>query len=49
MKKKKKRQPKRQPNHQRIDCYGIETKSKVGKITFTEMRDLGDLGKPDGV
>ncbi len=50
---KKKRQPKRQLKRQ-LDCYGIKSESrKVGKISFdypeTEMRDLGDLGKPDSV
>uniref|UniRef100_A0A6M3LVK3 Uncharacterized protein n=1 Tax=viral metagenome TaxID=1070528 RepID=A0A6M3LVK3_9ZZZZ len=48
MKKKKKRQVKRQPNRQPLDCYGIDvTNNTKGKISFPEspMHGLGDLGK----
>ncbi len=50
---KKKRQPKRQLKRQ-LDCQGVKLESgKVGKISFyypeTEMKDLGDLGKPDSL
>ena len=29
----------------RIDVYGIKRNGSYGKITFSEMQDLGDLGK----
>lgn len=50
MKKKKKRQPKRQPKI--LDCYGLNPNNVLGKITFSYpidekpiLKELGDLGK----
>ncbi len=48
---KKKKNPKPTKN---LDCQGVKLESgKVGKISFyypeTEMKDLGDLGKPDSL